>query len=114
MPKIVNPDEMQEQKSDDGWSFRIVSDVSHIGFPAMLAKWWTFEPSATGPEQTRRKADELLYVIRGTGQAIVNEQVFELDDECVLWLEEGETYHFVAGNKGLEILQGIAPGDKDG
>jgi quercetin dioxygenase-like cupin family protein len=111
MPKIINPEEMKEIYSEDGWTVQTIADASHMGFPAMVAKWWTFEAGATGPEQTRGQADELLYVIRGSGQAIVDGQTFELDDESVLWVEEGEGYHFIAGDNGLEILQGYAPGD---
>lgn len=110
MPTIIDPENMQEN-SAQGWSVRTVADAAQIGFPAMVANWWTFDPGVTGPQRTRGKADELLYVIRGTGQAVVGEQIFDLDQESVLWLEEGETYHLIAGDQGLEILQGYAPGD---
>lgn len=113
MPKIIHSDDMQEA-SGDGWIVRTVADASHIGFPAMVAKWWIFTAGQPGPEQTQGSDAELLYVIRGSGQAIVDGKVFELDDESVLWLEEGEVYHFVAGNNGLEILQGYARGESNG
>ena len=113
MPTIINPQDMSEERSDEGWSVRTVADASHIGAPAMSARWWTFQPGAEGPKQKRGEADEMLYVIRGTGQAVVDGQSFALDDECVLWVEEGETYSFVAGNDGLEILQGYAPGEEN-
>lgn len=113
MPSIINPEEMQE-KSGDGWSVRTVTDAKHIGFPAMVAKWWTFDVGTKSPQETRGKLDELIYVIRGSGQAIVDGETFELNDESVLWLEEGETYHFIAGKDGLEILQGYAPGENNG
>ena len=112
MPTIINSQNMVEKQSCQGWSVRTVADARHIGVAAMVAKWWIFEPDAIGPSQTRGEADELLYVIRGTGQAVVGEQRFDLDDECVLWVEEGETYYFIAGETGLEILQGYAPGDE--
>jgi quercetin dioxygenase-like cupin family protein len=110
MPKIINPQDMHEE-SEQGWSVRTVADASHIGAPAMMARWWIFQPGVQGPGQTRGKADELLYVIRGNGQAMVGGTTFELDEESVLWVEEGEMYYFVAGKDGLEILQGYAPGD---
>ena len=109
MPKIINPEDMSEAVPYEGCTMRTVADATSIGFPAMVARWWTFEPGASGPQQTRGQADELLYVIRGSGKAIVDGQEFELDDESVLWVEEGETYHFAAGPEGLEILQGYAP-----
>jgi mannose-6-phosphate isomerase-like protein (cupin superfamily) len=54
--------------------------------------------------------DQLLYVIRGNGTAEVDERTFPLEEESVLWLESGEQYCFIAGENGLEILQGYAPG----
>jgi quercetin dioxygenase-like cupin family protein len=53
----------------------------------------------------------LLYVIRGSGTAVVNGEDMPLNDESVLWLEPGEQYQFIAGADGLEILQGYAPGE---
>ena len=109
MPTIIHPEQMPQEHAPEGWSARTVADGHHIGTPAMVARWWTFQPGATGPKRTRGAADELLYVVRGSGQAIVDGQTFELTDESVLWVEEGETYQFIAGNDGLEILQGYAP-----
>jgi mannose-6-phosphate isomerase-like protein (cupin superfamily) len=111
MPKIINPDEMPVIQSDAGWTVRTVVDAKNIGVPAMVGKWWVFNPNVKSPLMTRGAADELLYVITGSGQAIVGDEIFDLDDESVLWVEEGESYQFIAGDDGLEILQGYAPGD---
>jgi quercetin dioxygenase-like cupin family protein len=110
MPSIIKPEDMHESQSEEGWSVRTVADAEHLGAPAMVARWWTFNPGVQGPKHTRGKADQILYVIRGSGTAVVDGQTFELDDESVLWLEEDESYYFIAGQNGLEILQGIAPG----
>jgi quercetin dioxygenase-like cupin family protein len=111
MPTIIGPDDIADSQTGDGWQVRTVADAAHLGAPAMTARWWTFEPGARGPSQQRGRADEMLYVVRGGGSAVVDGQSFELTDESVLWVEEGETYYFVAGEDGLEILQGVAPGD---
>ncbi len=108
MPKIINPEDIHEEHSKEGWSVRTVADASHIGMKSTVVKWWTFQPNATGPQHTRGQADEILYVIQGTGQAIVDGETFELDEESVLWVEEGEIYSFTAGENGLQILQGYA------
>lgn len=110
MPTIIQPEEMPLTRSDQGWTVRTVADAQHIGSATMVARWWAFEPGARGPKQTRGKAEELFYIIRGGGKAVVDGQTFELDDESVLWVDEEETYYFVAGENGLEILQGYAPG----
>ena len=75
----------------------------------MVARRWLFEAGATGPELEHNDSDQLLYVIQGSGQAVVNGETLPLETESVLWLEPGERYHFVAGEAGLEILQGYAP-----
>jgi quercetin dioxygenase-like cupin family protein len=110
MPTVINADEIASH-SGDGWRVLELADAASIGAPAMIARCWIFEPGAPGPEATLGQADQLLYVIRGSGQAIVDGQTFDLDRESVLWLEPGEHYHFVAGDDGLEILQGYAPGE---
>jgi mannose-6-phosphate isomerase-like protein (cupin superfamily) len=113
MPTIINPQRISEIVTGDGWTMQTVADAASIGFPAMTARWWIFQPGAQGPKHIRGGADELLYVISGSGKTVVNEREFEIDDESVIWVDEGETYYFIAGDNGLEILQGYAPGDKN-
>ena len=79
----------------------------------MVARRWTLEPNATGPMLTQGDSEQLLYVIRGSGIALVNGEELPLDRESVLWLEPGEKYQFVAGDSGMEILQGYAPGEEE-
>ena len=69
------------------------------------------EAGAKGPELEQGETEQLLYIIRGSGIAIVNGEEMSVSDETVLWVEPGERYQFVAGEDGLEILQGYAPGD---
>ena len=76
----------------------------------MVARRWILEPRAKGPELVQGNTDQLLYVIKGSGSAIVNGKEMSLTDESVLWLEPGEQYQFIAGENKLEILQGYAPG----
>jgi glyoxylate utilization-related uncharacterized protein len=60
---------------------------------------------------TQEAAEQMLYVISGGGKAVVDGEDFALDTESVLWVEQGEQYQFVAGDAGLDILQGYAPGE---
>ena len=41
--------------------------------------------------------------------AKVNSIDMSLDEESVLWLENGDEYQFVSRESGLEILQGYYP-----
>ncbi len=110
MPIIVNSEDVQVTRQGKGWTELTLADNKTIGSPAMVARRWVFEPGARGPELVQGNTDQLLYVIRGSGTAIVNDQELPLADESVLWLEPGEQYRFIAGQDGLEILQGYAPG----
>ena len=109
MPVIVNSEEMVTRRGE-GWAEIILADTQTIGAPAMVARRWIFEPGARGPELVQGNVDQLLYVIRGSGLAVVNGQEFRLSQESLLWVEPGERYCFIGGDEGLEILQGYAPG----
>ena len=111
MPVIVNSEEMLTRQGE-GWTEITPTDTQTIGTPAMMARRWVFESGARGPELVQGDVDQLLYVIRGSGKAIVNREEFLLADESMLWLEPGERYQFIAGKAGLEILQGYAPGEQ--
>ena len=110
MPKVFEPHEMHTDKGQ-GWEVTTLADAGSIGAPVMVARRWIFQPKARGPEATHGEVDQLLYVIRGSGMAVVDGKRIPLEEESVLWLEPGEKYHFEAGEAGLEILQGHAPGE---
>jgi len=110
VPKVFEPHEVPTDKGQ-GWEVTTLADAASIGAPVMVARRWIFQPGARGPEATHGQVDQLLYVIRGSGTAVVDGKRMSLDEESVLWLEPGETYHFEAGEAGLEVLQGYAPGE---
>ena len=111
MPIIVDAEKTQATRKGEGWIEITIADAETIGAPAMVARRWAIEPHAQGPELVQGDVDQLLYVIRVSGTAVVDVKEFTLNDESVLWLEPGERYHFIAGQDGLEILQGFAPGE---
>ncbi len=110
MPIIINEADVKITQGE-GWRQLTVADAAVIGAPAMVTHRWVFEAGAEGPKLTQGDTDQLLYVIRGSGEAIVNGEAMLLTEESVLWVEPGEVYQFVAGEAGLEILQGYAPGE---
>jgi len=110
MPIIINAEDVKITEGD-GWIQLTVADREMIGAPAMTARRWVLEAGAQGPELVQGETEQLLYIIRGSGIAIVNGEEMPVSDEFVLWVEPGERYQFVAGEDGLEILQGYAPGD---
>jgi mannose-6-phosphate isomerase-like protein (cupin superfamily) len=110
MPILINAEDVKVAHGE-GWTRLTVADAELIGAPAMVTHRWIFEAKAQGPKLEQGDRDQLLYVIRGSGQAIVNGEEMPLTVENVLWVEPGEQYQFVAGEDGLEILQGYAPGE---
>lgn len=108
MPLILQPGDIKESRKGEGWRVIELANEDTFGERAMIARQWLFEPGAHGPDTLHGNSDQLLYVIRGSGTAIVNEDSFPLSEESILWLEPGEHYQFVAGDSGLEILQGYA------
>ena len=108
MPIVVQAKETKLISHGKGWQEIGLADSHTFGADAMIARRWLFEPEAEGPERTHGQEDQLLYVIRGSGTAVVNGESLSLIEESVLWLEPGEIYHFVAGKDGLDILQGYA------
>lgn len=110
MPIIVNAEDTVVTRQGEGWIEITLTDAETIGAPAMVARRWILKPGAKGPTLIHGDTDQLLYVIKGSGSAIVNGKEMLLNDESVLWLEKGEQYQFVTGENELEILQGYAPG----
>jgi quercetin dioxygenase-like cupin family protein len=110
MPIIISAEDVKVTQGQ-GWAQFTMADTEVIGVPAMVTRRWVFESGARGPQLEQGETDQLLYVIRGSGQAIVNSEEMPLAEESVLWVEPGEQYQFVAGDEGLEILQGYAPGE---
>jgi len=107
MPVIRQAEEIKVLREGEGWQEIGLADAATFGTAAMIARRWRLGPGAEGPVLVHGRADQLLYVIRGSGTAVVDGQSLPLSDECVLWLEPGERYQFVAGEAGLEILQGF-------
>jgi len=112
MPIIINAEDVKVAQGK-GWTQLTVADAELMGASVMVTHRWIFEAEAEGPKLELGDADQLLYVIGGSGQAIVNDEEMPLTIESVLWVEPGEQYQFVAGADGLEILQGYAPGDQE-
>jgi quercetin dioxygenase-like cupin family protein len=110
MPIIVKPEEMNIIQRGDGWTLTLLADSRTIGAPAMVARRWTLDPYARGPELVHGRAEGMLYVIGGDGVAHVEGQDMPLCRESVVWLETDERYQLEAGPQGLEVLQGYAPG----
>lgn len=110
MPVIVQARDTKVVQRGEGWQQIGLADEVIFGTQAMIASRWVFDPGTHGPTITLKDSDQLHYVIRGSGTAEVDGLSYPLTEESVLWLELGEQYRFIAGDEGLEILQGFVPG----
>lgn len=59
--------------------------------------------------QAHDGGEHLLYVIRGSGSAKVEDESLGLARESILWLDPGERAILIAGADGLEVLTARAP-----
>lgn len=111
MPLIIKSDEMKPPQEGPGWRLQTLADSQAFGVSAMTAKNWVLEPNTVGPHITDVEPEQMLYVIRGSGVAIVGDERLPLEPESMLWIEPDDEYHLEAGPNGLEILQANAPGE---
>lgn len=109
MARIIATKQMHVGRRGEGWTEFILADRMTTGALPMGARRWVLAPHARGPEVAHGGAEEMLYVIRGSGAVVVGRRRFPLEPESVLWLEPGDRYYLEAGADGLEVLQGCAP-----
>jgi len=109
MPIIRKPDQMQTNRYGDGCTETILADRHVLGEKVMVTQRWSLDPHTRGPETMNGDYEEMLYVISGSGTAQVGGERYELQPECMLWIERGDTYHLSSGPDGLEVLHYCAP-----
>lgn len=110
MPVIIHPDKMKIHSQGEGWRITTLADGDSIGAEAIISRRWSLAPESRGPNTTHGNIEQLMYVISGSGVAVVGDDRLPLEPESMLWLEPGDEYYFEAGPLGLEILQGYPPG----
>lgn len=108
MAKIRNAESMTRRQGE-GWAEITLTEPGTVEGLPMSARRWIVQPHGRTPEVTHGNPEVMLYVIRGRGAVVVDDQRLMLEPETVLWLEPGDRYWLEAGTEGLEILQGEAP-----
>lgn len=111
MALILEPENIELYKKGEGWKVTTLADGSVIGSSAMVARRWSIDSHARTSQIQHGDYEEILFVISGSGEAIVGDLIFSLEPESLLWLEAGDKYQLVANETGLEVLQGYAPGE---
>ena len=111
MAVILKAEEIPVRQVGEGWKETTIADSQTVGTPAMVARRWSLAPGACGPEVEHGETEEILYVIEGSGAALVGDQRHALGKESMLWLSPGDRFQLEAGEQGLEVLQAYAPGE---
>jgi quercetin dioxygenase-like cupin family protein len=102
---------MEVFEQGEGWVQYNVANAEVMGAPVISARLWKMQAGATSPERTQGSVERIFIIIAGSGTANVGTDKFDLAPEGMLWLEEGDTYWFEAGDTGLEMMENYAPGD---
>src|ERR1051326_4732513 len=80
---------MRHKHLQFGQGFRVV-----VGNDRSQAAQMTLEPGATegGPDNRHRGADQWLFVVSGTGEAVVNRRRYALKAGTLLLIERGDRH----------------------
>jgi mannose-6-phosphate isomerase-like protein (cupin superfamily) len=91
---------MQHKHLRFGHGFRVVLGNQHAQAARM-----TLGPGETegGPDKRHDGADQWLYVVGGTGEAVVNDERIELREGTILLIERGDRHEI--RNSGEEPLR---------
>ncbi len=111
MGLVRGREEMEVFDHGEGWIQYNVADAEVMGAPVIAARLWKLDPSASLPKRVQDDIERIFIVISGSGSAFVDSESFLLAPEGMLWLEEGDTFWFEAGDEGLELMENYAPGD---
>jgi mannose-6-phosphate isomerase-like protein (cupin superfamily) len=98
---------MQHKHLQFGRGFRVVLGNEHSQAAQM-----TLDPGETegGPDNCHRGADQWLYVVSGTGEAVVNDESIELRAGTLLLIERGDRHEIRNSGQGpLRTLNVYVP-----
>ncbi len=98
---------MQHKQLEFAPGFRVV-----FGDDNSQAAEMTIEPGRTegGPNNRHRGADQWLYVVSGTGQAVVNGSRVELRESVLVLIQRGDTHEIRnTGSAPLKTLNIYVP-----
>jgi mannose-6-phosphate isomerase-like protein (cupin superfamily) len=108
MPTIFDPKDFPVIEKN-GANTATLANQAILGTNALQVQKVLLRPRADSASYSPSDTERFVYVIRGKGQAYVNERVFPLGAESVLWLEKSDTFYLEAGSEELEVLFCQAP-----
>jgi len=108
MPTIIEPNDLPV-RNEDGATYTTLANSAMLGGDALQVERVTLDAGKSSEPAGAVDAERFLYVIQGSGQALVGSETFPLAPESMLWIESGDTFTLEAGSEELEVLICKAP-----
>jgi quercetin dioxygenase-like cupin family protein len=108
MPTIFDPKDLPVTEKSRA-KIVTLANQAMLGTDALQVEKILLPPGSESASYPPSNGERFVYVIRGRGQAYVNERAFPLSTESVLWLETEDTFYLEAGSDSLEVLLCQAP-----
>jgi len=108
MPTIFGPSDLPV-RNEDGATYTTLANAAMLGANALDVERIILESGKKSEPASAVDAERFLYVIQGSGQALVGNETFPLAPESMLWIESGDAFSLEAGAEGLEVLLCRAP-----
>ena len=110
MPTIFEPNDLPV-RNEDGAIYTSLANAAMLGADALQVERVTLDAGKKSEPASAVEAERFLYVIHGSGQALVGNETFHLAPESMLWIELGDTFTLKAGADRLEVLVCRAPAE---
>lgn len=108
MPAIFEPKDLSVIVKH-GVRTAALANPAMLGTDALQVERIDLEAEGTTSRFQAADSERFIYVIRGSGQAHVAQEILPLQAESVLWLEKEDSFHLQADAGGLEVLLCHAP-----
>ena len=108
MPTIFEPNDLPV-RNEAGAKYITLANPAMLGADALRVERVSVEAGKISEPVSAVEAERFLYVIQGSGQALVGDKTFPLVSESMLWIESDDMFTLEAGAEGLEVLVCKAP-----
>jgi quercetin dioxygenase-like cupin family protein len=108
MPTIFEQNDLPV-RNQTGATYTTLANAAMLGADALQVERVTLDTGKSSEPASTVDAERFVYVIQGSGQALVGSETFPLAPESMLWIEPGDTFALEAGADGLEALVCRAP-----
>jgi mannose-6-phosphate isomerase-like protein (cupin superfamily) len=108
MPIIFDPKDFPVLEKN-GINMVTLANRAMLGTDAFQVERITLKAGEKSPTFEPSEKERFVYVIRGNGQAHVEDQSLPLESESVVWLEKGDAFSLEAGSGSLEVILCQAP-----